>query len=177
MLHKLEKDKHTWGIHTSSCHMCHTRLEALANDLHHWELFIICLNCIPLNSPFIHFITSSESRHIRRSTATVHSQLCHWHWMKSVDAHSVHYMYYMCSKHPIAAALLKCLWAKFCIPSSSEGAAVEVTLLGEGGGEIPPQGSINYHITLHPTCLTGSCVEMICLYIQWPYANFTLFSL
>lgn len=152
----------------ASCHMCHSRLEALANALHHWECSIVCLNCFPLNSPFIHFITCQRAGALKKEhgyspivlnytkvkePVRARSQL-HHHWGWSQWTHIL-FIPCMCSKYTTT----RCVWAA----AVSLGKVVPPLQLwwcccvGDpdlwppcGRGEkISPQGSINYHITLH----------------------------
>lgn len=121
--------------------MCHTRLEALANVLHHWELFIVCLNCLPLNSPFIHFITSQRAGTLKG--AQLHHYCVKLHWsraaclgtqstpstlrLKSMDAHTVHSMYVFKVKHSGGACKMLLCWSVL-EQSSASPAALRVLL-------------------------------------------------
>lgn len=93
-----------------SCQMCHTRLEAVADILHHWEVFIVCLNCLPLNSPFIRFITSQRAgtltQHSFSTAVKWHRQLHHTHPLMSMYTYcSIHGQYVGVCKHIVMEAI------------------------------------------------------------------------
>lgn len=91
------------------------------------------------------------------------SELHQRHSLKSAHTHSAHCMYELKAyksvfeQSPASPPALRELCC-ICDPD----------LLVEGEDRVSPQGSRNYHITLHLTCLTGDCLGILCLCASWP---------
>ena len=169
--------------------MCRRRLNALANVLHHWTLFNVCLNFYFLNTPLIHFITCQRVGTLKgeqllevEKPVSARNQLHqHWDWSQWTHILSIPRS---CSKWTkterwrlLAAVVLKCPWATFSFLPALR--LLQPTLTSESlwkQGEIPLRDQ--WIITsLCINMLTGNCLDFICQHIYWPCANYTLFSL
>lgn len=170
------------------------------NVLHHWELFIVCLNRFPLNSPFIHFITSQRAGTLKEARLLRRCVKLHWSRdaclgtqstpsalrLKSADAHAVHSMYmfkvYYNMVEPVSCCFAEKvslskvlpplqLWVCCCV--------ADPDLRPPCGREerVSPAGinKLSHHSASN--ILTGNCLDFICMYASRPCANYALFSL
>ncbi len=147
---------------STSHQMCHVRLGVLANVLHHLELFIVCLNCFPLNSPFIHFITSQRAGTLKRSMAIPSIVLNYSEAVEPVTACSLESEFNgctYCSFHVFVQSILK--HSNGACEDLLWGCSCKGNLLVEGEKESFPAGinKLSHH----------SASNMLCRQLLWLY--------